>query len=453
MTRARTHGFPGARDPSSLTLAPVRPATYPCCVTTPLIPGDRTPVGEVTLSGLVANRYRIERQIGEGGMATVYLAWDQTREVQIALKAPKPELVMQLGADRFAREIQISTKLQHPHIVPVLDAGVTESGVPFYVMPFIDGETLEQRLKRDGALPVDEAIDIACQVLDGLIYAHGIGFVHRDVKPSNVLLSHGHALLADFGIARAVERTDNRKLTESGFALGTAEYMSPEQAAGESQLDGRSDIYSLACVLYEMLVGGPPFTAPTARAVMARHFVDPVPSIRTVRDTVPVKLEQAVMTALAKTPVDRFADAAAFKSALRDPALRESTATTRSNIATWESRAADRWWRDGTRAAGRRLGLAQPRHRRRGARHESCHGLSVRRAIKRERREQDGRRCGDDHRQRAGRRRPAPLDRRLVVAGQGSAHRHSRVDTRRRAAACPFASVRNLHDRTSRTRG
>ena len=262
-------------------------------------------------------------------MATVYLALDQTRDVRVALKAPKAELVMQLGAERFAREVQISTKLQHPHIVPVLDAGFAADGVPFYVMPFIDGETLEQRLERTGALPVDEAIQIACEVLDGLVYAHKLGFVHRDVKPSNVLLANGHALLADFGIARAVEHTDNRKLTESGFALGTAEYMSPEQAAGDTQLDGRSDIYSLACVLYEMLVGGPPFTAPTARAVMARHFVDPVPSIRTVRDTVPTKLELAVMTALAKTPVDRFADAAAFKAALRDPTLRDVTAATR----------------------------------------------------------------------------------------------------------------------------
>lgn len=291
-------------------------------VTTPNLPGDPQPASGVLLAGVIAGRYEIRHQIGEGGMATVYLARDLTRDVDVAVKAPKPELVMQLGPDRFAREIQISTKLQHPHIVPVLDSGMA-NGVAFYVMPLIDGETLEQRLTRSGPLPVDEAITIACEVLDGLVYAHKLGFVHRDVKPSNVMLSHGHALLADFGIARAVERTDNRKLTESGFALGTAEYMSPEQAAGDSQLDGRSDIYSLACVLYEMLVGGPPFTAPTARAVMARHFVDPVPSIRTVRDTVPVKLEQAVITALAKTPVDRFADADAFRRALNDPALRE----------------------------------------------------------------------------------------------------------------------------------
>ena len=298
-------------------------------MTTPNLPGDPTPVSGAALSGIIADRYRIEREIGEGGMATVYLARDLTRDVDVALKAPKPELVMQLGAARFAREIQISTKLQHPHIVPVLDAGFAAGGVPFYVMPFVDGETLEQRLTRTGALPVDEAITIASEVLDGLVYAHKLGFVHRDVKPSNVLLSNGHAMLADFGIARAVETTDNRKLTDSGFALGTAEYMSPEQAAGESQLDGRSDLYSLGCVLYEMLVGGPPFTAPTARGVMARHFVDPVPSIRTVRDTVPVKLEAAVMTALSKIPVDRFADASAFKAALRDPTLREVTAAIR----------------------------------------------------------------------------------------------------------------------------
>lgn len=303
-------------------------------MTTPNLPGDPKQASGVPLSGIIANRYRIDREIGEGGMATVYLARDLTRDVDVALKAPKPELVMQLGAARFAREIQISTKLQHPHIVPVLDAGVAADGVPFYVMPFVDGETLEQRLTRTGALPVEEAIGIASEVLDGLVYAHRLGFVHRDVKPSNVLLSNGHALLADFGIARAVETTDNHKLTESGFALGTAEYMSPEQAAGESQLDGRSDIYSLGCVLYEMLAGGPPFTAPTARAVMARHFVDPVPSIRTVRDTVPVKLESAVMTSLAKIPVDRFADAAAFKAALRDPTLRDVTAALRPSVSS-----------------------------------------------------------------------------------------------------------------------
>jgi serine/threonine protein kinase/tetratricopeptide (TPR) repeat protein len=308
-------------------------------VTTASASGDSENGNAAPLTGILANRYQIEREIGEGGMATVYLARDLNRDTLVAVKAPKPELVMQLGPERFAREIQIATKLQHPLIVPVLDSGL-HNGVPFYVMAYIDGETLEQRLTRTGPLPIDEAIAITCDVLDGLVYAHRIGFVHRDVKPSNVLLSGDHALLADFGIARAVERTDARRLTESGFALGTAEYMSPEQAAGDQQLDGRSDIYSVACVLYEMLAGGPPFTGPTARAVMARHFVDPVPSLRTVRDTVPVKLEQAILTAMAKTPVDRFADATAFRSALRDPTLRHEVPTAARVVAP---RTASRW--------------------------------------------------------------------------------------------------------------
>ncbi len=261
--------------------------------------------------------------LGEGGMATVYVALDLTRGVEVALKTPKSELVAQLGSARFAREIQITTQLQHPHIVPVLDSGMHE-GDPFYVMPLIEGESLEKRLARAGPLPIDEAVTYVTEMLDGLAYAHALGFVHRDVKPANVMITRGHAQLADFGIARAVEHTDNRKLTDSGFALGTAEYMSPEQAAGERNLDGRSDIYSVGCVLYEMLVGAPPFTGATTRAVMARHFVDPVPAIRTVRDTVPVPLEAIVFTALAKTPADRFVDAASFQEALREPSVRKT---------------------------------------------------------------------------------------------------------------------------------
>lgn len=279
------------------------------------------------LTGTLADRYRIERQIGHGGMATVYLATDLVSGTQVAIKAPHAELVAQLGAERFAREVRISVQLQHESIVPVLDSGVAE-GVPFYVMPFIDGETLEQRLERSGPLPVPIAIEIACEIAEGLTYAHDLGFVHRDVKPSNVLLSGGRALLADFGIARAVESGGGTQLTETGFALGTADYMSPEQASGDATLDGRSDVYSLACVLYEMLAGAPPFTGPTTRSVMARHLMDPVPSLRTVRDTVPMKLEQVVMQALAKAPVDRFESAAAFRDALRDPRLLETTHVT-----------------------------------------------------------------------------------------------------------------------------
>ena len=278
------------------------------------------------LTGTLAGRYRIERQIGHGGMATVYLATDLVTNTTVAVKAPHAELVAQLGPERFAREVRISTQLQHPGIVAVLDSGVAE-GMPFYVMPFVDGETLEQRLARTGPLPVLVAIQIACEIAEGLAYAHRHGFVHRDVKPANILLSNGRALLADFGIARAIERGAGTRLTETGFAVGTADYMSPEQASSDTLLDGRSDVYSLACVLYEMLVGAPPFTGPTTRSVMARHFMDPVPSLRTVRDTVPMKLEQAVMRAMAKSPVDRYESADDFRDALRDPRLNEAPDT------------------------------------------------------------------------------------------------------------------------------
>ncbi len=274
-------------------------------------------------------------------MATVYLARDLTRDVNVAIKTPKPELVVQIGPARFAREIQISTQLQHPHIVPVLDSGMHD-GAPFYVMPLIEGESLEQRLTRGGPLPINEAVTYITEVLDGLAYAHALGFVHRDVKPSNVMITRGHAQLADFGIARAVEQSDGRKLTESGFALGTAEYMSPEQASGERNIDGRSDIYSVGCVLYEMLAGSPPFTGATSRAVMARHFVDPVPALRTVRDTVPEPLESIVFTALAKTPADRFTDATAFRDALRDPAVRSTVTNPAHRVTAAPSRAVRR---------------------------------------------------------------------------------------------------------------
>ena len=296
----------------------MRPSSYAVRVTTPNLHDDPKRRTGAPLSGIIANRYRIEREIGDGGMATVYLARDLTRDVDVALKTPKRELVAHLGVARFTREIQIAIRLQHPRIVPVLDSGSAAGGVPFYVMPFIDGETLEHRLARTGALPFDDVISIASDILEGLGYAHSLGFVHRDVKPPNVLLTNGRALLADFGLARTVDTTDTRRLTLTGVAIGTAEYMSPEQAAAEEQMDGRSDLYSLGCVLYEMLTGTPPFTAPNARAVMTRHFVDPVPDIRALRDAVPTTLEAAVKTALSKRPDDRFADAAAFRAALID---------------------------------------------------------------------------------------------------------------------------------------
>lgn len=328
-------------------------------VTSPELPGVPRPKGVPLLSGIVADRYRIDRQIGEGGMATVYLARDLKRDVNVAVKTPKQELVAQLGPERFAREVQITTQLQHPYIVPVLDSGMAD-GVPFFIMPFIDCETLEQRMRRSGEpLPVGEAITFAIEVLEALAYAHRLGFVHRDVKPSNIMLLHGHAMLADFGIARASESTEGHKLTESGFVLGTAEYMSPEQAAGEAHLGGRSDIYSVACVLYEMLVGAPPFTAPNSRAVMARHFVDPVPSIRTVRETVPEALEEVVFTALAKSPVDRFRTAEAFRDALKDPAMQVTGAISQRRSAAIAHGAAARWrWWGRVAAASAILAVA-----------------------------------------------------------------------------------------------
>ncbi len=266
------------------------------------------------LSGVVAGRYRIERRIGEGGMATVYLAHDERHDSRVALKVLRPELASHLGGERFTREIRITAQLQHPNILPVFDSGEID-GDAFYVMPFADGETLAQRIQREGPLPVEDAIAIGVEVADALAYAHERGFVHRDVKPSNIMLTHGHAVLADFGIARAMDAAGGDALTQTGLAVGTVTYMSPEQARSEL-VDGRTDIYSLGCVLYEMLAGTPPFTGP-ARAVLARHSMDAVPSLRAVRDAVPEAVEQAIVKALAKTPADRFRDAKELRRALR----------------------------------------------------------------------------------------------------------------------------------------
>jgi len=273
------------------------------------------------LSGVVAGRYRVERLIGEGGMATVYLGHDLRHDSKVALKVLRPELAAHMGGERFVREIRITAQLQHPNILPVFDSGEAD-GKAFYVMPFVEGETLAQRLRREGPLPVEDALDIAAEVADALAYAHERGFVHRDVKPSNIMLTHGHALLADFGIARAMDAAMGDALTETGLSMGTVTYMSPEQALGEA-VDGRTDIYSLGCVLYEILAGTPPFTG-SRQAVLARHSVDPVPSLRSVRDSVPEDVEQVIVRAMAKAPADRFPDAAELKAVLR----RQATATT-----------------------------------------------------------------------------------------------------------------------------
>jgi eukaryotic-like serine/threonine-protein kinase len=276
------------------------------------------------LSAALADRYRLERELGRGGMATVYLAQDLRHRRRVALKVLHKELAYALGADRFLREIEVAANLTHPHILPLHDSGEA-GGLLYYVMPFVEGESLRDRLNRETQLPVDEAVQIAREVADALAYAHGRGIIHRDIKPENILLSGGHALVADFGIARALGQSGAERLTGTGMAVGTAVYMSPEQASGERQLDGRSDVYSLGCVLYEMLAGEPPYTGPSAQAIVAKRFSDPVPSVRRVRPSVPEGPEHAINKALALVPADRFATAADFVQALAASAASAAT--------------------------------------------------------------------------------------------------------------------------------
>ena len=248
-------------------------------------------------------------------MATVYLAEDLKHRRKVAIKVLRPELGAMLGPDRFTREIQVAAGLSHPHIVPLYDSGEA-GGLLFYVMPYVRGESLRQKLSRETQLPIEEAIGIVRQVASALAHAHAQGLVHRDVKPENILLHEGEAMVTDFGIALAAGAGPGERLTEAGLMVGTPEYMSPEQAAGERTLDARSDIYSLGCVLYELLAGEPPYTGPTAQAVMAKRFTDPVPRVRRLRATVPPAVEQAIMQALARVPADRFASADLFAAAL-----------------------------------------------------------------------------------------------------------------------------------------
>ncbi|HET6579167.1 MAG TPA: protein kinase [Gemmatimonadales bacterium] len=274
------------------------------------------------MDAALRDRYRIERELGRGGMATVYLAHDLRHDRPVALKVLKPALAASLGTERFLLEIRVTARLQHPHILPLIDSGEAvvsrESPTTFlyYVMPYVEGESLRDRVTRERQLPVEDALRIAGDVAGALAYAHGRGVVHRDVKPENILLSNGQAMVADFGIARAVSLCGGERLTETGLALGTPHYMSPEQVAGDPAVDARSDVYALGCVLYEMLAGEPPFTGPTARAVAARSLVDPAPPVRKVRPTVPDQVESVIGRALAKVPADRFATAAEFGEAL-----------------------------------------------------------------------------------------------------------------------------------------
>jgi formylglycine-generating enzyme required for sulfatase activity/dienelactone hydrolase len=270
----------------------------------------------VSLTEALQGRYTLERQLGQGGMATVHLARDLKHDRLVALKVLRPELAATLGPERFQREIRFAARLQHPHILSVYDSGEA-AGQLWFTMPFVEGESLRDRLRREPQLPLDDALRVAREAAEALGYAHEHGVIHRDVKPENIMLTRdGNTLVADFGIARAVGGDGAEQLTATGMSIGTPAYMSPEQAAGASELDGRTDIYSLGCVLYEMLAGAPPFSGTTPQSVIAKRFSEPAPSVAVLRDTVPPAVEAAVAKALGREPDDRFATATDFAKAL-----------------------------------------------------------------------------------------------------------------------------------------
>ncbi len=271
------------------------------------------------LASAIADRYRIERELGAGGMATVYLAHDLKHDRRVAIKVLRPELSAVIGAGRFLREIKTIANLQHPHILGLIDSGEVH-GTAYYVMPFVEGESLRDRLTREKQLPIADAVRLATQVAAALDYAHRHGVIHRDIKPENVMLHDGSALVADFGIALAVSSAGgSSRMTETGMSLGTPHYMSPEQAMGEREITARSDVYALGAMTYEMLVGEPPFTGPTAQAIVAKVMTAEPAGLTAQRRSVPPAVEDAVLTALAKLPADRFASAADFSAALVSP--------------------------------------------------------------------------------------------------------------------------------------
>lgn len=293
-------------------------------------------MAEITerLSTAFAGRYRIERRLGEGGMATVYLAEDLKHDRKVALKVLRPELGVVLGADRFLQEIKTTARLQHPHILPLYDSGCTaaahggDTGFLYYVMPYVEGETLREKLDREQQLRIDEAVIISTEVADALQYAHDQGVIHRDIKPENILLRNGRAFVADFGIALAVSAAAGGRMTETGLSLGTPLYMSPEQATADTHIDNRSDIYSLGSVLYELLTGEPPHTGPSAQAIILKIVSDVARPVRELRKAVPPHVAAAVARALEKLQADRFDSAKAFAEALHNPAFTWPVATT-----------------------------------------------------------------------------------------------------------------------------
>jgi eukaryotic-like serine/threonine-protein kinase len=296
------------------------------------------------LQSALASRYRIKRELGAGGTAVVFLAEDLRHHRQVALKVLRPELASEIGPERFLREIETAARLTHPHILPLHDSGEA-GGFLYYVMPYVEGESLRGRLNREKQLPLDDALQIAREVADALSYAHSQGVVHRDIKPENILLQSGHAVVSDFGIARAITAaaggTRTATVTAAGVTIGTPTYMSPEQATGSLDLDGRSDLYSLGCVLYEMLAGQPPFTGPTIESLVHQHLTAEAPSITVLRPAVPPWVAMAIQRALAKTPADRFSPVALFAEAL---AHRDSAAMTATRPVA-SARPAGRRWR------------------------------------------------------------------------------------------------------------
>ena len=267
------------------------------------------------LNAALEGRYRVEREIGEGGMATVYLAHDERHNRNVALKVLKAELAAVVGAERFLAEIETTAKLTHPHILPLFDSGQAESFL-YYVMPYVEGESLRERIDRDHQLPVDEAVGIATNMAEALDYAHRQGVIHRDVKPANVLMLDGKPVISDFGIALAVGAAGGSRLTETGLSLGTPHYMSPEQATGDQNVGPQTDTYALGCVLYEMLIGEPPYTGPNAQAVLGQIITTEPVSAAKKRPSVPGNVDAAIRKALEKLPADRFASVQDFAGAL-----------------------------------------------------------------------------------------------------------------------------------------
>lgn len=280
-----------------------------------MVADDSHPLWPPRLEAALEGRYRLISRVGVGGMASVYVAEDLRHPRRVAVKVLLPELAATMGPDRFLREIEVTAALTHPNILPLLDSG-TADGTPHYVMPFLDGDSLEDRLKREPQLPLEEAIDITRHVGNALAYAHSKGVVHRDIKPANILFADGQAVVADFGIAKALTEAGGRELTHTGLAVGTPLYMSPEQADTSSVIDGRSDQYSLACVLYRMLVGEAPFTGSNSAAIIARHAVDPVAPPSTVRPGLPRAIDRVIERALSKSQADRYRTTELFIEAL-----------------------------------------------------------------------------------------------------------------------------------------